>query len=82
MHLFITGPKVFSLLFAVIKPLMSSRTQEKLELYDSNSAKWMKRLVHYIPENDLPEKYGGRRMTQIMERIESPQQGCDIEISA
>jgi hypothetical protein len=59
------GPKVFSVLYSVIKPLMSSRTQAKLHIHDYNAKKWRKDLSSFIALDQLPMKYRVDRYKEI-----------------
>jgi hypothetical protein len=61
---------------------MSSRTQDKLQIFDSNSSNWKKHLATYIPENELPEKYGGRRKSQVSLRLNTHNNMHDIDVLA
>jgi len=76
----INCPKVFSLFFAIIRPLMSTRTHEKLQIYDANSAKWMPRLSQYISQEELPKKYGGQKGSiLIREKNKKEVINCSLE---
>lgn len=49
----INAPKVFSILFALIKPLLTARTLSKVQIYASNAAKWKLALLNNIPADQV-----------------------------
>ena len=53
------APKIFSILFALIKPLLSPVTLAKIKIYGSNSSKWKLALLNNIPADQIPVNYGG-----------------------
>jgi len=42
----------------LVRPVLGT-TMERMEIYGSNSAKWVPRLLRNIPREAIPEKYGG-----------------------
>jgi hypothetical protein len=57
----INCPKVFAVLFNIIKPFLSERTLSKIKIYDSNATKWRPELLKVVPEPLLPKMYGGSK---------------------
>ncbi|XP_021956536.2 SEC14-like protein 4 [Folsomia candida] len=57
----INCPKVFTVLFNLIKPFLTERTLSKISIFDSNSSKWRPQLEKVVDLGLLPEKYGGSR---------------------
>lgn len=56
-------PKVFAVLFNMIKPFLSERTLSKISIFDSNASKWEPSLKKMVDSSMLPKKYGGHRET-------------------
>jgi hypothetical protein len=56
---FVNAPRVFSIFFSIIKPLMSARTLGKLEIFTSNANKWKPAIKTHIKEDQLPVAFGG-----------------------
>jgi hypothetical protein len=50
---------VVTWLFTLLKPFLSKNTQSKVNLYDSNEAKWKAALSEKLPASSIPEDYGG-----------------------
>ena len=57
----VNAPKIFSILFSLIKPLLTARTMAKLQIHASNAAKWKVALLNNVPADQLPTKYGGTK---------------------
>ncbi|CAG7833216.1 unnamed protein product, partial [Allacma fusca] len=55
----INAPKIFTILFNLIKPLLTARTLAKVQICGTNAEKWKAVLLDKIPSNRLPVKYGG-----------------------
>lgn len=55
-----TGPRIFSMLFAIVKPFLSENTVNKISIFDSNEANWKKAVEEVIDPSQLPIRYGGR----------------------
>ncbi|CAG7832599.1 unnamed protein product [Allacma fusca] len=54
----INSSRIFQMLFAIVKPLLSRRTYEKIQILTIPS-KWKPIILAEIPVNQLPECYGG-----------------------
>ncbi|CAL8069642.1 unnamed protein product [Orchesella dallaii] len=57
----INCPKVFDVLFKLVKPFLSERTLSKIFIYDSNEAKWKHDMLKTLPADQIPVRYGGTR---------------------
>ncbi|CAG7833049.1 unnamed protein product, partial [Allacma fusca] len=57
----INAPRIFALMFGLIKPLLTPRTLEKVQIWGSNSNKWKVALLKIIPADQLLPAYGGTR---------------------
>jgi hypothetical protein len=55
------GPRIFSLLFSMIKPFLSEATVSKIGIFDSNEKSWQKAVRDAVDEDQLPPKYGGTK---------------------
>ncbi|CAG7829190.1 unnamed protein product [Allacma fusca] len=71
----VNAPKVFAMLFNLIKPIMSAQTLSKIEIFDSNQDHWRKVLRQYIDPDELPSHYGGTNTTCPIYHID---RGLDI----
>ncbi|XP_021946698.1 SEC14-like protein 2 isoform X2 [Folsomia candida] len=58
--LIINSPRIFSMLFAIVKPFLSENTVNKISIFDSNEANWKKAVEEVIDPSQLPIRYGGR----------------------
>jgi len=56
----INAPKFFTLLFAMVKPLMTQVTLDKLKVYGNDRAQWTAALLEEIDADQLPAHYGGK----------------------
>jgi hypothetical protein len=50
---------VFSSLYNVIKPFLSGKTLEKIQLFSYDADVWKRTLLAQIPPESIPEEYGG-----------------------
>ena len=57
----INANKFVTIIFNIVKPLLSARTLSKVEIYDSNPGKWKPVLINNIPAHALPVFYGGTK---------------------
>ncbi|CAL8104167.1 unnamed protein product [Orchesella dallaii] len=53
----INCPRAFTLLYSMLKPLMSRRTKSKIRMFGSDEAKWKEYFAERIPQNVLPVNY-------------------------
>lgn len=54
----INVPTIFSVAWALIRPFLDERTQNKIEIFSSET-EWKKRIVTIIDADKLPIEYGG-----------------------
>ncbi|ODM98644.1 SEC14-like protein 4 [Orchesella cincta] len=57
----INAPKVFSLLFGVIKPFMSKETISKISIISGNEETWKKELNSKLNPENVPVRWGGTK---------------------
>ncbi|XP_046633881.1 SEC14-like protein 2 [Daphnia pulicaria] len=57
----INAPKIFSLLYSMIKPFMHEKTRNKVQIYSYDSAQWQAALLEDIDPEELPACYGGTK---------------------
>jgi hypothetical protein len=57
----VNAPRIFAILFNIIKPLLTARTLNKIQIFDSNEAKWKEALLNNFPADQLPAEYGGTK---------------------
>jgi len=55
----VNNPMVFSYIFNLVKPLLSTHTLSKVQMFDHNQSNWKPALLKGIPTNVLPQEYGG-----------------------
>ena len=53
------SPKIFSMIFSMVKHVVPKRTIERYEIHGCNKEKWAHKLLEHIPADQLPEKFGG-----------------------
>lgn len=61
--LIINAPTTFRVIWSMIKYLLDSRTQNKIEVLPAN---YKEELFKMIPPENLMEKYGGTNKTKLM----------------
>ncbi|CAG7835953.1 unnamed protein product [Allacma fusca] len=52
-------PKVFEILFSMVKPFIPTGTLSKVQIHGGSSDHWRKALLEKIDYRDLPSQYGG-----------------------
>jgi hypothetical protein len=57
----INAPKIFSLLYSMIKPFMHEKTRNKVQIYSYDPAQWQAALLEDIDPEELPACYGGTK---------------------
>ena len=57
--IFSLAPKMFTLLFAAVKPLLTQATIDKFRIYGTDENEWKPALLEYIDADQLPVHYGG-----------------------
>jgi hypothetical protein len=55
----INAPRIFSIIFGIIKPVLSAKTLSKVEIFNYDPEKWMPFLSEFIPLSSLPTSFGG-----------------------
>lgn len=55
----INAPKVFNYLFALVKPMLNSRTLGKVQIFGANRPKWQEALLARIDADQIPPYWGG-----------------------
>jgi len=55
----VNAPKLFTFLYAVIKPMIHPLTLEKFEIFGNNTDEWKAALLNDIDIDQLPVHYGG-----------------------
>ncbi|XP_057372014.1 SEC14-like protein 2 [Daphnia carinata] len=55
----INAPKVFAVLYSMMKPLMHEKTANKVHVFSNNSDQWKAALLEDIDPQELPACYGG-----------------------
>ena len=58
MHLF-SAPRIFAIAFAIVKPLLSETTLNKIRIFGSDRSEWQAALLEEIYSDQLPACYGG-----------------------
>ncbi|CAL8125553.1 unnamed protein product [Orchesella dallaii] len=57
----INAPAVFSVLFGMMKSLMSGRTVEKIKIFSSDKNQWLPVVLDLIDASEIREQYGGTK---------------------
>ncbi|OXA40429.1 SEC14-like protein 4 [Folsomia candida] len=57
--LIINAPAVFSVLFNLMKPLMTARTINKIQIYSSDRAKWEPEVLKLVDASQIRPRFGG-----------------------
>jgi len=55
----VNTPSVFWQAFNVVKPVVAGKTLDKIQFFDSDKTKWYPSLLEKLPEDSLPNEYGG-----------------------
>jgi len=55
----INAPKIFAILFAMLKPIIPKHTLEKCEIYGPDKSKWLKAIGEKYPMDKIPPHWGG-----------------------
>lgn len=55
----ISAPAVFSVLFNLMKPLMTARTINKIQIYSSDRAKWEPEVLKLVDASQIRPRFGG-----------------------
>ncbi|CAG7636611.1 unnamed protein product [Allacma fusca] len=57
----VNAPRVFMILYGMIKPLLSAHTLGKVQIFGNEPQKWKKAVLTGIPSNQLPKHWGGTK---------------------
>ncbi|ODM94273.1 SEC14-like protein 2 [Orchesella cincta] len=57
----INAPKIFHILFSVLKPFIPKQTLEKVDIYGPEPEKWKKVIKERFPLESIPPHWGGTR---------------------
>ena len=52
-------PRIFSMAFSMVKPLLSETTLNKIRIFGFNRSEWQAALLEEIDSDQLPACYGG-----------------------
>lgn len=55
----INAPKIFSVLFSMLKPFMHEKTRHKIQIFSHDAKQWKAALLEDIAADQLPVCYGG-----------------------
>jgi len=55
----INGPWVFSILWSIAKPFISTATHERLKFLGAEKETWKSEILEYVAEDQFPERFGG-----------------------
>jgi hypothetical protein len=55
----INAPKIFAVLYSMMKPFMHEKTRNKVRIYSHDSDQWKAVLLEEIDPDQLPVCYGG-----------------------
>jgi hypothetical protein len=55
----VNAPKIFTILWSLMKPLLSEATLSTVEIYGFNSDEWKPFLKSFLPVDQIPSRYGG-----------------------
>lgn len=59
--LVINAPKIFHIIFNVLKPFIPKQTLEKVDIYGPEPEKWKKVIAERFPLELVPQRWGGTR---------------------
>jgi len=52
----VNAPKIFSIVYKLIKPILSARTISKIQIFDDDKKVWKEALMSKMPETSIPEE--------------------------
>lgn len=64
---YVNCPAIFSILFAMVKPLLAPATVEKLTIYGSNREEWELAVREFIYPDQLGVQFGGVCKDRVMD---------------
>jgi len=54
---FLLAPSIFSILFGMMKPLMSGRTVDKIKIYSSDKDQWLPAILDVVDGSEIREQF-------------------------
>ena len=63
--LFSLAPAVFTMVWAVVRPMLTARSLSKIHIFGTKREQWRKKLLQYIDPENLPASYGGLNTTNM-----------------
>ncbi|XP_046460717.1 SEC14-like protein 2 [Daphnia pulex] len=57
----INAPKIFSVLFSMLKPFMHEKTKNKIQIYSHDAKQWKAAILEDFDPEELPACYGGTK---------------------
>ncbi|CAG7721231.1 unnamed protein product [Allacma fusca] len=55
----VNAPAIFNVLWGVIKPFLTERTNSKIRIFGSNKNKWRTDILNMIDEDNIPSEFSG-----------------------
>lgn len=52
-------PKVFAIVFNIVKKFLDEYTLSKIMIYKNESKKWLPKMLEHVDPSQLPKYYGG-----------------------
>jgi hypothetical protein len=65
----VNAPRLFAMLYPVVKQILTARTANKVQVYDSNGSNWKPILLDKIKGEQLPIFYGGILADTLQDKI-------------
>jgi len=59
----VNAPKIFTVLWSLMKPFLSEATLATVQIYGFNSDEWKQTLRSFLPVEQIPARYGGSNTT-------------------
>lgn len=53
------APKLFTIVFNIVKPCLHQATVNKVRIYGANKAEWLNAILDEVDADQLPAFYGG-----------------------
>lgn len=66
---FHTAPKVAKLAYKIVKPFVNENTIKRVKLFPKLNAKVKKFMEQFVDLDQLPEKYGGNKKTEVLDIV-------------
>lgn len=52
-------PKVFAIVFNIVKKFLDEYTLSKIMIYKNDSKKWLPKMLEHVDRSQIPKYYGG-----------------------